>query len=82
MHTCIPSLGLKDPDILVIDELMPATKKHTQHASSMQMECDYLYGRIKKRTQKSNENWWTAEMQLGMQKKKRLIDWLVNSGSV
>ena len=39
-------------------------QKHTQHAPSTKMECDYLYGWIKKRshTQKSHQKWWTPEI--------------------
>ena len=41
--------------------------------SSTKTECDYLYGWIKKRShiQKSHQNWWTQELQLGTQKKKK-----------
>ena len=48
-------------------------QKHTQYASSsMQTECDYLYGWIWKQLhmQKSHRKWWTPDTQLGMQKKK------------
>ena len=50
-------------------------QKHTQHAPSMKMECDYLYAWIKKKkrshTQKSHQIWWTPEIQQGTQKKKK-----------
>ena len=57
-------------------------QKHTQHAPSMKMECDYLYRWTNKQsptspkkrsyTQKSHPKWGTPEMYLGMQKKKKL----------
>ena len=56
----------KDPHIHVLDRWMPA-QKHTQHAPSTKMECDYLNGWIKKwsHTQKSHPKWWTPEILLG-----------------
>ena len=50
---------------------------HTKHASSIKTECDYLYGWIKKilkkwlHTLKSHQKWWTPEIKLGTQKKKK-----------
>ena len=40
-------------------------QKHTQHASSMKTECDYLNGWIKKMVtyrQKSHPKWWTPDI--------------------
>ena len=38
-------------------------QKHTQHAPSTKMECDYLYGWIEKGSHmtKFHQNWWTLE---------------------
>ena len=48
-------------------------QKHTQHAPSMKTECDYLYGWLKKwsHMQKSHQRWWTPEIKLVTQKKKK-----------
>ena len=42
-------------------------QKHTQHAPSTKMECDYLKGWIKKWSQMQNSHpkWWTPEILLG-----------------
>ena len=39
---------------------------------STKMECDYLYGWIKKRSQKSHPKWWTPEIKREKQKKKKM----------
>ena len=48
-------------------------QKHIQHATSTKTECDYLYGWIRKwwQTQKCHPKWWTPEIKLGRQKKKK-----------
>ena len=55
----------KYPDIHVLDGWMPATK-HIQHAPSMKMECDYLYGWIKKKNghiyKNLTQKWWIPEI--------------------
>ena len=48
-------------------------QKHIQHAPSKKVECDYLYGWIKKQSQmqKSHPKWSTPEIKLRTQKKKK-----------
>ena len=51
---------------------MTATKKHTQHALSMKTESDFHNGLIKRWSHRetSHPEWWTPEIQLGLQKKR------------
>ena len=65
----------KDPDIHVLDGWM-RQQKHTQYTPSVKTECYYLYGWIKKNKKrshvhKSHPKWWSPEIQLGIQKKKK-----------
>ena len=51
-------------------------QKDTQYASSVKTECDYLYGWIKYKNKQTNkksqsQKWWTPEIELGTQKKKK-----------
>ena len=72
----------KDPDIHVPDGWMPAKKPHTpsmHHPRKQNMTTSMVGLKKRSHAQKSHQKWWTPEIKLGMQKKKKTQETLIET---
>ena len=83
MHTCIPSHRLKRSWHSCPRQVNAGDKKHTQHETSMKMECDYLNGWIKNsHIRKISPKMVSPRDAAGeRRRRKRRRSWRINPGS-